>query len=135
MNSDKPRPVFVSRGFIHAVYNAEYLAELEKLGRNGDYRNSPKFGAFFTEADWSGEVARATYAATRALNLPRAPLYVPGEKPPKGKSIPLSAACRRAIELKKKYPHLTTLEAQGVELAKLIAERDAREAAAMPEAA
>lgn len=70
----------------------------------------------------SGEEARRIYAQTRELNLPRAPLYVPGEKPPKGKVIPFGPIGRRAIELRKRFPALSTFDAQRAELDALLGE-------------
>lgn len=65
--------------------------------------------------------AREVYAVTRAMNLPRAALYVPFEKPPKGKNIALNQAAKRMETLRKKYPSLSTFEAQRFELQALLA--------------
>ena len=67
--------------------------------------------------------AREVYAVTRPMNLPRAPLYVPGEKAPKGKNIPNGPIAKRVVELKKKYPTLSTFDAQRVQLNALLAAR------------
>ena len=68
--------------------------------------------------------ARKIYAQTRFLNLPRAPLYVPGEKPPKGKSTPLGPIAKRVEALAKKFPDRSTFEAQRIEFDALLAARE-----------
>ena len=64
----------------------------------------------------SAQAARELYAQTRELQLPRALLYVPGEKAPKGKPLPLGPISKRVAELRKKFPQLTPMQAATFEL-------------------
>lgn len=102
---------------MNTVYTAEYLEAVDRRLSN----LFSSYGDPNRETDinfLSGERARTIYALTRPMNLPKAPLYVPGEKPPKGKSIPLGPIAKRVLELKKRN---TTAEA---ELRALLALRD-----------
>lgn len=80
------------------------------------------FAADYAKSDAAAiEQARAIHAAARATGtICQQPLPT-DLKTPKGKGIPLGPISKRGAELRKRFPHLSIMQAARYELAALLA--------------